>query len=513
MDPKTEVMQYADDGVTMRAADVPQTLASSDIVSGNRYNSRPGSFTLTPDPDGPWLALVTHRGENAPPRPATLPVGTRVRRGPDWCWEDQDGTPGNVGTVDGADGADGWVSVDWGGGSEWLYRWGGGAKGNFYDLEVVSLPEAPAEKPTIREAFAMLRAEKEGPGPKTWPFDPTKVPQGAVLIDHDTQAPIYNEEWWDHDGFIHRPNGAIGARNNFANKRFIAGRRYDTFNGEEYERGWLCVRDFTGKDWRPSGAADKTPGLVTPAEYAAETPAFKVGDRVRLRDDVTPAMLAKNNIEGDKAPRPGEVGCILPERYTWERSRAGRTGARVKFARAEWWVPVAMCDGVTPSDTITAGTLAPGDTVNISTDEGVTVEHALTTLPRHHRVMLDRLRAAGWVVVESNNDIEEAGMATRGDTRILITPDAIRVVPKKPACTGTVGVSLDYASEQAAAVIEAADIIHAVWAEWDRASEQGFVPPATPESARRIIPVEGFHDMEHLLEDAEPAGIVPRPSR
>lgn len=137
-----------------------------------------------------------------------------------------------------------------------------------------------------------------------------------------------------------------------------------------------------------------------------------------------------------------------------------------------------------------------------------------TTLPRHHRVMLDRLRAAGWIVTDSENiDVAESGMATRGDTRILITPDSIRVVPQAPRKDGHVGVSLDHACEQATAVLEAADIIDAVRTEWRRASEWGAVHPVTTEPTRRIIPVDGFHDMEHLLEDAEPAGIVPRPSR
>lgn len=323
MDPKTEVMRTPDGSRTYLHHEMRFCLDESDIVAGNRYVDGRHGLGLVPDPAGYLVALITHRGENAPPRPATLPVGTRVRRGPDWRWNDQDGKPGNVGTV--VSGLGAWYYVQWDGCEDCkcAYRWYSSASGDCYDLEVVSLP---AEKPAK-------------PAPKTWPDE-------AVLVD-DTDT----------------------------------------------------------------------------------------------------------------------------------------------------------------------DTLKPGDIVSIST-EGVAVEHAPTTLPRHHRVMLERLRAAGWVVTDSENtDVAEAGMATRSDTRILITPDAIRVVAKKPACTGTVGVSLDYACEQAAAVLEAAAIIDTVRSEWALASEHGAVPPVTPEPARRIIPVEGFHDMEHLLEDAEPAGIVPRPSR
>ncbi len=198
MDPKTEVLRDIKGAENLSACDVPMTLGRSDIVAGNRYRGdEKEPFLLVPDSEGPWLALVTHRGENAPPRPATLPAGTRVRRGPDWRYNNQDVSAGNLGTVIRQDSEEKyvpgvWLRVRWDNtdrlaGHEDVYRWGGGAKGNFYDLEVVSLP--------------------------------------AEAAHHTLPA--------------------------------------------------------------------KTPGLVTPAEYAAETPAFKVGDWVRLRDDVTPAMLAR----------------------------------------------------------------------------------------------------------------------------------------------------------------------------------------------------------------------------
>ena len=66
-----------------------------------------------------------------------LTKGMRVRRGPDWKWDDQDGGAGNLGTVLGEGDDDEWVRVEWDapGAHENSYRWGSGK----HDLEVVSL--------------------------------------------------------------------------------------------------------------------------------------------------------------------------------------------------------------------------------------------------------------------------------------------------------------------------------------------------------------------------------------
>lgn len=147
LDPNTPVLRLVDGGAMCVVVEVRTMLAQSDIAEGNRY-SAPG-MVLKPDPEGPFVALVTHRGPDAPPRPETLPVGTRVRRGPDWSWDEQDGKPGNLGTVMGH-GWQRWFLVKWDGAQGAVsYRHGGDYTGEFsgplYDLEVVSLPEAPAE--------------------------------------------------------------------------------------------------------------------------------------------------------------------------------------------------------------------------------------------------------------------------------------------------------------------------------------------------------------------------------
>ena len=72
-------------------------------------------------------------GASGSSHPSTLAVGTRVRRGPDWKWGEQDGGPGSLGTVTGDSGG-GWIDVKWDNGRENNYRWGKDGK---YDLEAL----------------------------------------------------------------------------------------------------------------------------------------------------------------------------------------------------------------------------------------------------------------------------------------------------------------------------------------------------------------------------------------
>ena len=83
------------------------------------------------------IELATGSSSPSPqPSSSTLPVGSRVKRGPDWKWGDQDGGAGGLGTVTSPVDPDSWVDVKWDSGASNNYRWG--AEGR-YDLEVVSL--------------------------------------------------------------------------------------------------------------------------------------------------------------------------------------------------------------------------------------------------------------------------------------------------------------------------------------------------------------------------------------
>jgi hypothetical protein len=78
----------------------------------NAYRvSGPGEYDLVFADDGPEaLGVVTQ---------ANIKIGGRVRRGPDWKWQEQDGNgPGVILRPDG----DGWVRVKWDNGNENSYR-------------------------------------------------------------------------------------------------------------------------------------------------------------------------------------------------------------------------------------------------------------------------------------------------------------------------------------------------------------------------------------------------------
>lgn len=82
---------------------------------------------LTPVPSGPELASM-------------MRIGTRVVRGADWKWGDQDGPPPGEGRVIGDLGEDGWIRVQWDNGSTNSYRMGKEGK---YDLKMAQLPPLP----------------------------------------------------------------------------------------------------------------------------------------------------------------------------------------------------------------------------------------------------------------------------------------------------------------------------------------------------------------------------------
>ncbi|KAL3277032.1 hypothetical protein HHI36_012394 [Cryptolaemus montrouzieri] len=82
------------------------------------------------------------------PELATLmKLGTKVVRGTDWKWGDQDGNPPGEGRVVGELGDDGWVRVEWGNGTTNSYRMGIEGK---YDLSL-ACPPSPVTSETETE--------------------------------------------------------------------------------------------------------------------------------------------------------------------------------------------------------------------------------------------------------------------------------------------------------------------------------------------------------------------------
>ncbi|XP_048589232.1 E3 ubiquitin-protein ligase HERC2 isoform X2 [Nematostella vectensis] len=96
------------------------------------------------------LAAIIDEGKAAKKRPTVpltgpevakmLKIGTRVVRGPDWKWGDQDGPPPSEGRIIGELGEDGWARVQWETGSTNSYRMGKEGK---YDLKLARPPPIP----------------------------------------------------------------------------------------------------------------------------------------------------------------------------------------------------------------------------------------------------------------------------------------------------------------------------------------------------------------------------------
>ncbi|XP_038055580.1 E3 ubiquitin-protein ligase HERC2-like [Patiria miniata] len=126
------------------------------------------------DDDSPLPATVFEETRNMP-QPAPMPtsgpelagmmkIGTRVVRGQDWKWGDQDGPPPSEGRVIGELGEDGWIRVQWDTGSTNSYRMG---KEGRYDLKLAGpLPvveQAEDEKECIIDPAAKKRPESSHP--------------------------------------------------------------------------------------------------------------------------------------------------------------------------------------------------------------------------------------------------------------------------------------------------------------------------------------------------------------
>ncbi|XP_040349847.1 E3 ubiquitin-protein ligase HERC2 [Herpailurus yagouaroundi] len=94
--------------------------ASATVLEETRKETAPVQLPVS----GPELA-------------AMMKIGTRVMRGVDWKWGDQDGPPPGLGRVIGELGEDGWIRVQWDTGSTNSYRMGKEGK---YDLKLAELP-------------------------------------------------------------------------------------------------------------------------------------------------------------------------------------------------------------------------------------------------------------------------------------------------------------------------------------------------------------------------------------
>ncbi|KAF7266968.1 hypothetical protein GWI33_019752 [Rhynchophorus ferrugineus] len=79
-----------------------------------------------------------------------MKIGTKVVRGADWKWGDQDGNPPSEGRIIGELGDDGWIRVEWSNGTTNSYRMGVEGK---YDLTLASPPSPVTSESETDESY------------------------------------------------------------------------------------------------------------------------------------------------------------------------------------------------------------------------------------------------------------------------------------------------------------------------------------------------------------------------
>ncbi|XP_041941229.1 uncharacterized protein LOC121704800 isoform X3 [Alosa sapidissima] len=96
-----------------------------------------------------------HKALSGPEMAAMMKIGTRIMRGQDWKWQNQDGIPPGLGRVIGQLSESGWIRVRWDNGHVNSYRMGSGDK---YDLKLAEPlpstlpPTQPATDPSVNQS-------------------------------------------------------------------------------------------------------------------------------------------------------------------------------------------------------------------------------------------------------------------------------------------------------------------------------------------------------------------------
>ncbi|XP_075228227.1 E3 ubiquitin-protein ligase HERC2 isoform X3 [Lycorma delicatula] len=111
----------------------------TDTAQNNNEKSNKETYVILEDHNTSYKPCVS--AVSGPEIASLLELGTRVVRGADWKWGDQDGPPPGEGRVIGELGEDGWIRVLWDNGSTNSYRMGKEGK---YDLKLAD-PPAPED--------------------------------------------------------------------------------------------------------------------------------------------------------------------------------------------------------------------------------------------------------------------------------------------------------------------------------------------------------------------------------
>ncbi|XP_028390869.1 uncharacterized protein LOC114515772 [Dendronephthya gigantea] len=132
--------------------------------------------------------------------PTPPPLGTRIRRGPQWKWGDQDGN--GVGTIVKHSDTKGWVDVRWDNGRKNSYRFG---KDNAMDVKVVNEPRKVTFHEGIKVGVRVVRG-------KDWKWSNQDGGTGSkgYVYDVSEMTGVCKVRWEDGSTNTYR-NGAEGA--------------------------------------------------------------------------------------------------------------------------------------------------------------------------------------------------------------------------------------------------------------------------------------------------------------
>ncbi|CAB3980321.1 E3 ubiquitin- ligase HERC2 [Paramuricea clavata] len=132
--------------------------------------------------------------------PTPPPLGTRIRRGPQWKWGDQDGR--GVGTIVKHSDTKGWVDVRWDNGRKNSYRFG---KDNAMDVKIVNEPRKVTFHEGVQVGVRVVRG-------KDWKWGDQDGGSGSkgYVYDVSELTGVCKVRWDDGRTNTYR-NGAEGA--------------------------------------------------------------------------------------------------------------------------------------------------------------------------------------------------------------------------------------------------------------------------------------------------------------
>ncbi|XP_038055893.1 E3 ubiquitin-protein ligase TRIM56-like [Patiria miniata] len=182
-----------------------------------------------------------------------LQVGTRVKRGPDWCYGNQDGQDeGRVICLDDAD--VGFVDVEWSSGLVESYRMG--AKGH-YDLQMVNF--GPRMSVSVQEQARRLQVGTRVIRGPDWHYgNQDGQGEGRVICIDDADFGYVDVEW--SSGLVE--SYRMGAKGHYDLQMVNFGPRMSVSVQEQARRLQVGTRVIRGPDWHYGNQDGRDEGRV-----------------------------------------------------------------------------------------------------------------------------------------------------------------------------------------------------------------------------------------------------------